>query len=131
MSYWGSPAGDLFYFLISSVRDDVKVKYFDEFIEFYHQELYDTLKKLNYEQQIPTLQDIHEELLDKKIFGACILTQIMFICKYDSQDELTMEQFMDPEFMQNEQVLDGFFGNENFLNAVKTWLPFMHERGFL
>ena len=64
ISYWGSPAGDLF--LISSVKDDIKVKYFDEFIEFYHEKLVESLKKLNYDQHIPTLTELHIELLEKR-----------------------------------------------------------------
>jgi thiamine kinase-like enzyme len=72
MSYWGSPAGDLFYFLISSVQDEFKAKHFDEFIEFYHSELVTSLKKLNFDQYIPTLSELWSELLEKRQCGELI-----------------------------------------------------------
>lgn len=55
---------------------------------------------------------------------------IMFICKYDSEEELTMEQFMDPNGF-NEDMLNRMYRNELFLGAVKSWLPFLFKRGFL
>jgi aminoglycoside phosphotransferase (APT) family kinase protein len=69
LSYWGSPAADLIYLLISSVADDVKVAHFDELIEFYHEVLVDSLTKLNYEHQIPTLCELHVDMLDKGALG--------------------------------------------------------------
>lgn len=55
---------------------------------------------------------------------------IMFVCKYDSEEELTMEQFMDPN-AYNEDMLSRMYRSELFLGAVKSWLPFLHKRGFL
>jgi aminoglycoside phosphotransferase (APT) family kinase protein len=72
ISYWGSPSGDLFYFLISSVQDEFKVQHFDEFIEYYHSELVASLVKLNYDQHIPTLSELHSDLLEKRQFGELI-----------------------------------------------------------
>lgn len=68
-SFWGSPATDVLYFLISSVADDIKVEYFDEFVEFYHQQLTSGLKALNYNQYLPTLAELHIDFLDKGGFG--------------------------------------------------------------
>lgn len=67
--FWASPANDILYFLISSVADDIKVDQFDEFIEFYHEQLATSLKRLNYDQHIPTLAELHIDLLDKGAFG--------------------------------------------------------------
>lgn len=55
---------------------------------------------------------------------------IMFICKYDSKEELTMEQFMDPNSFDDEMT-NRMYKNDIFLNAVKSWLPFLYKRGFL
>jgi hypothetical protein len=54
----------------------------------------------------------------------------MFICKYDYEKEITMEEFMDPQAFTPE-VFHQIFRNDNYLNALKTWLPFLHKRGFL
>lgn len=55
---------------------------------------------------------------------------IMFVCKYDSEEELTMEQFLDPN-AYNEDMLNRMYKNELFLDAVKSWMPFLYKRGFL
>lgn len=65
LSFWGSPANDLIYFLISSVQDEIKTTHFDDLIVHYHEELCASLKSLNYEKHIPTLAELHVDLLDK------------------------------------------------------------------
>jgi thiamine kinase-like enzyme len=72
--FWGSPANDILYFLLTSVQDDIKVEHFDEFIEFYHEQLSTSLKKLNYDRHIPTLAELHIDLLDKGGFGEFVIT---------------------------------------------------------
>jgi hypothetical protein len=62
--------------------------------------------------------------------ASSILIDIMFICKYDSPEELTMEQFLNPNGFSPE-MFNRMFRNDNYLNALKTWLPFLHKRGFL
>lgn len=70
VNFWASPANDIMYFLLSSVADDIKVDLFDELVEFYHKELVAGLKKLSYDQHIPTLAELHIDLLDKGSFGS-------------------------------------------------------------
>lgn len=69
LSFWSSPANDLLYFFVSSVADDTKIDHFDDLIECYHTELTKTLKKLNYDQHIPTLAELHIDLLEKGGMG--------------------------------------------------------------
>lgn len=66
---WGSPSVDLIYFLISSVSDDVKVDHFDEFVEYYHEQLTEASKKLKFEGEIPSLVELKEDVLEKGAFG--------------------------------------------------------------
>lgn len=56
---YGSPAQDLYYFVLSSTKYELKIKHFDYFIKYYHTELLEHLKLLNYSKKIPTLKDIH------------------------------------------------------------------------
>lgn len=69
MPFWGSPVADIVYFLISSVADDIKVDNFDDFVEFYQSELALALQKVNYKKHIPTLSELHIDLLEKGPFG--------------------------------------------------------------
>jgi thiamine kinase-like enzyme len=65
LSFWGSPAYDLIVFIVSSVADDVKVKHFDDIIAVYHDKLESSLRDLEYDQNIPTLNELHIDLLEK------------------------------------------------------------------
>lgn len=69
VAFWASPAPDILYFLVSSVADDIKVEHFDDFIEFYHEQLTSALKQLKFDQHIPTLPELHIDLLDKGAHG--------------------------------------------------------------
>lgn len=72
LCFWGSPAYDILPFLSASVHDDVKVTHFDELVEFYYQEFTVALRKLEYSDYIPSLDEFKEDLMEKG-----------FICKYN------------------------------------------------
>ena len=128
--FWGSPATDLQYFFISSLNDDIKVDHFDELIEYYHNELVNNLKMLKYEKPIPTLEELNEDILDKGFFGSSCLMFILFICKYNSEREITLDQiFKGGDGCQ--ELLDVIYNNSNYEKACKKWLPFLNDRGFL
>lgn len=69
LSFWGSPANDLIYFLVSSVRDEIKIDNFDDLIQHYHEELICNLKRLSFCHPIPTLYELQMDILQKG--GAC------------------------------------------------------------
>lgn len=69
IAFWASPVPDLLYFLLSSVADDIKTDHYDDLIEFYHEQLTSALKQLKYDQHIPTLSELNEDLLEKGGFG--------------------------------------------------------------
>lgn len=54
---------------------------------------------------------------------------ILFVVKYDSPEEISMETMMmggdNPEMYQR------IYYNDFFKKAVTTWLPFLNKRGFL
>lgn len=76
-SFWASPSSDLLYFLVSSVSDEYKITHFDEFVEFYHEQLTLALKKVKFDQHIPTLTELQEDMLEKGGFGELsIMTEL-------------------------------------------------------
>ncbi|CAO1298164.1 unnamed protein product [Diamesa serratosioi] len=130
MSYWASPVGDLIYFIISSIHDDIKVDHFDNLIEYYHTTLVESLKKLKYDRVIPTLEELHADILKKGHFACICLMFILFICKYDSGDEITMEIFMRND-EGKEELMNKIYRNENYKKAIIPWLRFLDQRNFL
>jgi hypothetical protein len=58
------------------------------------------------------------------------MLDILTVVKYNSSEEFTMEQMMNPEGM-DQATYDRIFRSELYRNAMKTWIPFMHKRGLL
>lgn len=69
LSFWGSPMIDLIYFLLTSVRDEIKTAHFDELIAFYHKELIKSLNELKYSEDAPTLDVLKQDLMEKRGFS--------------------------------------------------------------
>lgn len=67
--FWGSVAKDIYNFMMSSWRVDLKVRKFDELIKFYHESLIENLKLLDYKQKLPSFDDLKKELSKRKFFG--------------------------------------------------------------
>lgn len=66
---WGSPVQDLQYLLVSSCNNDIKVREFDYFIKYYHDELVKNLKLLNYPKEPPKLVDLQVQALKRGYTG--------------------------------------------------------------
>ena len=55
---------------------------------------------------------------------------ILFICKYDSQEEITLDFFMRND-EGKEIIMNKIYRNENYKKAIKLWLPLSNKKGFL
>lgn len=64
-----TPVTDLQYFLLSCPCLDIKIKYFDYFVQYYHEELVKHLKILNYPKDMPMLRDVHKWLYKTSFMG--------------------------------------------------------------
>lgn len=130
ISFWGSPSIELLYFFISSLNDDIKVDHFDELVEFYHIELVNNLKMLNYAKPIPTLGELHIDMIEKSFFASTCIMFVLFVCKFNSDKEISIDQlFTGGE--ETEALLKIIYSNESYSKACKKWLPFLNRRGFL
>ena len=130
MSFWGSPSIELLYFFISSLNDDIKVESFDDLIVYYHTELINNLKMLSYEKPVPTLGELHIDIMEKGFFAGICLMFVLFVCKLNSEKEISIDQlFVGGE--KAEELSRFIYDNEYYAKACKTWLPFLNRRGFL
>lgn len=66
---YGSPANDLYYFILSSANKDIKLAQFDYMIRFYYDHLVANLKLLHYHRPLPKLKNIHAALLKNGLAG--------------------------------------------------------------
>lgn len=60
---YGTPAQDLWYFIMSSTELDIKVEQFDYFIRYYHERLVENLKNLQYIGNVPELHELHQAMI--------------------------------------------------------------------
>lgn len=55
---------------------------------------------------------------------------IMFIVKFETNEEFDIENMMDPDKAKPEVMRANYLG-ELYQNALKEWLPFLNKRGFI
>lgn len=72
ISKYGSPANDLYYFILSSCARDIKLSQFDYMIRYYYDHLIKNLKLLQYTRPLPKLVNIHCSLLRNGLAGKLI-----------------------------------------------------------
>lgn len=63
LSVWGTPAIDLIYAMYNTVSIPTREVHRDELINFYHEQLVECLHKFGYLRRVPTLHDLHTEIL--------------------------------------------------------------------
>ncbi|KAG5678866.1 hypothetical protein PVAND_008497 [Polypedilum vanderplanki] len=131
ISIWGSPVFDLIGFIFTSIQEEFRTNKFDELIEFYHQELSEALQIIAYEQHIPTLAEIHEELMEKNHL-AVLVPSFLFFVKYSRNEPIDIEAMMsDTNDVELDQIYKQIYECPVLVKSIKQLLPFLYERGFL
>lgn len=150
MPKYGTPAQDLFYFLVSSAKLEIKIKEFDYFIKFYHDNLTENLRLLKYPKKLPSLKDIHIMLYKYGLWGkfqcwCCVIQQynpLGFIAGFTTATGVMAAVLLDPT---ENASLDNFMGDDDAGNEFKMLmytnpryrkhmeciLPWLHNRGAL
>lgn len=72
-SLWASPTIDLHYFLNTSLCESLRPNSFNELICFYHEHLAMALKRLSYQQRIPTKDEFLEQFNARNFYGMTFL----------------------------------------------------------
>ncbi|KAG5678865.1 hypothetical protein PVAND_008496 [Polypedilum vanderplanki] len=131
LAIWGSPVFDLFCFIFTSIEEEFRTSKFDELIEFYHQELSRALEIIGYEQHIPTLAEIHEELMEKNNL-AVIAPSYLFFVKYSNNDAIDIEAMLSDTSEEDlNEIYKQIYECPVLVKSIKQLLPFLYERGFL
>ncbi|XP_055856518.1 uncharacterized protein LOC129919603 [Episyrphus balteatus] len=130
LSKFATPAVDLFYFLLSSASLDIKVSCFDEFIQYYHDNLVENLKLLNYPKKIPTLKQLRMDLMKYSFWSIAAVTGILAAVLLDPNENACMNNFFD----ENQEASDfqrQLFNNPRYIKHLDVLLPWMDKMGFL
>lgn len=127
---WGSPALDLQYFIFSSCNLEIKVKEFDFMIKYYHGQLVKYLKLLHYPGELPTLVDLHIQLLKRGSIGINTSLGIMSVILADPSEDASIESAMQDTDAAM-AFKKGLYSNPRFVKAIQTLLPYLDNRGLL
>ncbi|XP_046803878.1 uncharacterized protein LOC111676013 [Lucilia cuprina] len=126
MSRFGTPAQDLYYLLLSSTNLEVKLKYFDYFIYYYHQQLVEHLKLLNYKGKIPTLKEIHMELLKHDYWAYPTINHLMVILLCESRHDANVDNLINED---NEEFKRSMYKNDLYVKHMNILIPWLDNRG--
>lgn len=127
---YGTPAQDLYYFLLSSAEHDLKVDKFDFFIKVYHEKLVENLELLDYPKKSPSLIDIHIALFRHGTWAIITTTGIMGAALLDANEHANMDNYVSDDASGNDFKMM-VFGNERYIKAMNLLLPWMDCRGVL
>uniref|UniRef100_A0A1L8DZT5 Putative ecdysteroid kinase n=1 Tax=Nyssomyia neivai TaxID=330878 RepID=A0A1L8DZT5_9DIPT len=128
--FFGSPGIDLNYFLYTSVEVDLLLNHYDVLIAFYHGELEKTLKLLNYSGKLPTLQDIHNEIIKIGAHGLFTLLGLVPVMTTPHTQYAEASYF----FEDTEETLkarDLIFSDQQHIKLVAKLLPRFVQNGTL
>lgn len=94
LSYYGNPAMDLNYFLYGSLNENVRKVHLKYIVREYHRTLKETLDKLHYNGDIPTLKQLSIDIINNSLQGviaATCLTPIIYMEKegFENLENLT------------------------------------------
>lgn len=130
MCVWSSPAIDLLYFIVGSPTIDIKVNEFDTLVHHYYTILVQTLKKLKYQKKIPSLTDLHVDILRRGIFGLMNCFGVMSVILLEPDNDCKMENMMNSD-EAGLKFKQRMFTNPRFFEHMQKLLPFFEKKGIL
>ncbi|XP_037817363.1 uncharacterized protein LOC119607494 [Lucilia sericata] len=125
---YGSPAQDLYYFLLSSTKYELKIKHFDYFIKYYHSELLKHLKLLNYSKKMPSLKDIHISLHKHNSWALSTVIGVMAAVLLEPNDNANIDNFIG-EDDAGIQLKIQMYSNARYRKHSELILPWLYNRG--
>ncbi|EDV49486.1 uncharacterized protein LOC6553970 [Drosophila erecta] len=127
---YGNPAQDLYYFIMSSTQLDVKVDQFDYLIRWYHENLEEHAKLLNFNGFIPSLKELHVILMQHPIFAVETVLTTLSMCLNKTTDDFTTDSFLGDD-KNAESLRAATFSNERYRANIERIMPWLNRRGLL
>lgn len=133
MGKYGTPCQDLLYFIFSSVKQEIRLKEFDFFIRFYHENLKVNLKLLDYKKPIPNLSDLHIMLLKRSGMGTSAVFGTLALALLDLSNT-GADYNLDNLISTSESGFDFkllMYTNPKYVKCLNEILPWLENRGML
>lgn len=133
MGKYGSPCQDLAYFIFSSVNQAIRLEKFDYFIKYYHDNLKENLKLLDYPKPIPTLSELHIMFLKKSVFASSTVFGTLAVALLDLSNS-SADYKLDHLLSDDQNGFDFkrlMYTNAKYVKCLNDILPWLENRGML
>ncbi|XP_073819745.1 uncharacterized protein [Musca autumnalis] len=126
-----SPALDLQYFLLGSTCLENKLKYYDYFIQYYHQQLVENLKILGYSKKLPTLRDLHLWMYDFSFMGYTVILKSLpvFLLDPTATKDINMDNMMGDK-KDGGAMQKAMYTGEGYCKQMQQLLPWLANKGY-
>lgn len=127
---YGHPSADVLYFIITSVHIDYKLKDFDYFIKYYHDQLIKHLQLLEYKERLPKLVELQMEMYKYGSWALMASYLVLPVVLLDPTETATFENFLGT----GESAADfkkQMYTNKRFKHYIEQILPWLDNRGLL
>uniref|UniRef100_A0A0A1XJK5 Hemoglobin subunit alpha-2 n=1 Tax=Zeugodacus cucurbitae TaxID=28588 RepID=A0A0A1XJK5_ZEUCU len=125
---YGSPVNDLYTVLLSSTSLDVKLKYFDYFVKYYHDNLIECLKLLKYPKKLPTLKEIHIALLKYGTLAVSTAAGHMSIVLLEPTEGAELSNLMGTS-EESIAFRKHMYTNARYRKHIEVVYPWLYHRG--
>lgn len=130
MPYFGSLGIDLNFFLYGSLMEETRISFSKKLIRIYHETLESVLKALKYEKKIPTLHDVHVEVLRNGFNGVLAAMCEVPLLLIENKENLAMDLLL-ADSEKGEDLRYALFSNPNFKGFIQTLLIEFDNFGYL
>lgn len=130
LSYYGSPGIDLNFFFYGSLSEETRLTFKSKLIQVYYKHLSENLVKLGYKKKVPSLHEIHIELLktgmNSLIAAVCEVPLLLF----EQSDNLQMDMLLQ-DSEEAEAFRFALFNNPKYKDFIQTLLFEFDDFGYL
>lgn len=130
LSYYGSPGIDINFFLYGSLSEEARTVFSKKLIRIYHQHLAQTLEKLGYGKRIPSLHDIHVQILKAGLNSLLAATAEVPLLIIQQSDNLEMDIVLG-ESRKSKDFRYTLFNNPRYKNFIQLLLIEFDDFGYL
>ncbi|XP_039964227.1 uncharacterized protein LOC120777147 [Bactrocera tryoni] len=126
MTRYGPPINDLYSFLLLSPSLDMKLKHFDYFIKYYHDNLIEYLKLLKYSKKLPTLKEIHLAMLKYGSFGVNTVITLLPLVLLEANETASIANIIgDSE--ESRALKKAMYTNSRYREHVEVLFPWLYH----
>lgn len=127
MSCYASPTIDLHYFFIATAHNYLDKEY-NNFLLYYHTELVNNLKKLQYKSHIPTLRELNIDMIRTGVSAACLTLTGLPIFLLDPSDDASVKNYQ-AQTKEGDEFRTRLYQTPRYIKALEVVLPFLNAKG--